>query len=68
MGLVRPKMVDSGKVGVGASKKGMRCSQKGSASPKSGQKGTHDIIKGSACPKRGKTGRKGSMHPKKGRI
>ena len=65
-GSVHPKRVNSGPVGVGASKTGTCYGQKQSASPKSGQKGTHDIIKGSACPKRGKTGRKGSMRPKKG--
>ena len=65
-GSVHPKRVNSGPVGVGASKTGTCYGQKQSASPKSGQKGTHNIIKGSACPKRGKTGRKGSMRPKKG--
>lgn len=39
MGLVGPKRVDSGLVRVSASKKEMCCSWKGSASPKSGQKG-----------------------------
>ncbi len=54
--------------GVGVFKKGMCYGQKESPSPKSGLKGTHDIIKGLACPKRGKTGRKGLMRPKKGQI
>jgi len=65
-GLVHPKRVNSGPVWVGAFKTGTRYGQKGSASPKSGQKGTHDIIKGSVCPKGGKMGRKGVDASKKG--
>ena len=62
MGSVRPKTLDLGKVGVGASKKGMCCGQKGSVHPK---RDASWARRGRHVQKRGMKGRVGSVCPKR---